>query len=117
MKLIKAMNMLLIGVSSTFVFTSSAGAVQAILCKTAENVVPNRSVFLAQSQGKTCVVQDPTGSALNVRKTPGGKEIVDRINNGTEVTAWEYSKDRKWVRITTDSTIEGWVFAAYLKCQ
>ena len=67
-----------------------------------------------------CVVQDPTGTPLNVRLDPGG-EIVGSWINGNKVRQIERRthKGKPWVlveRIAEDNVV-GWVYDPYLNCE
>ncbi|HMS42224.1 MAG TPA: SH3 domain-containing protein [Pyrinomonadaceae bacterium] len=69
-----------------------------------------------------CVVNDTSGTPLNVRATPGGR-IVSKLKNGTKVIVvnaadgdgpgWsQISVIRKGKRV-----ILGWVTSRYLSCE
>lgn len=81
------------------------------------------SVKKAQAQMNIpCIVNDTSGTPLNVRATPGGK-IVSKLKNGTKVIVvnaadgdgpgWsQVSVLRKGKRV-----ILGWVSSRYLNCE
>jgi Bacterial SH3 domain/Tetratricopeptide repeat len=67
-----------------------------------------------------CLVQDPTGTPLNVRATPNG-HIVGTLNNGDEVTVLDHTSDRRgktWVYVGNyeDNKPIGWVFREFIAC-
>ncbi|RWD52438.1 MAG: hypothetical protein EOS75_29425 [Mesorhizobium sp.] len=69
----------------------------------------------AQFGQTTCVVADPTTTALNVRKTPRGT-LLTTILNGESVTVVETRNDDRglpWARLSRPI---GWVYANYLNC-
>src|SRR5919202_4290075 len=78
--------------------------------------------IIAQLKCPRALVNDPTGTPLNVRRSPNSREIIGSYRNGAGVRIMEYSNDKgkKWVKVYPDSkldkTPEGWVLAAYLKC-
>ena len=66
-----------------------------------------------------CVVNDPTGTQLNVRSEPNGK-IIARLKNKTLVEQTNTPLKDKWVEIQFSSgnrKMTGWVFRNYLACQ
>jgi len=63
-----------------------------------------------------CIVNDPTGTPLNVRASPRGK-ILDTVSNGTNVVIVE--RRGKWTAIVipvVDHIKGGWVFHQFLQC-
>jgi hypothetical protein len=68
-----------------------------------------------------CFVNDPTGTDLNYRTSPGGK-VLGQIANLSGVTIMDQAKDnqgRAWVfvkGVENDAPL-GWVIRSYLKCQ
>lgn len=63
---------------------------------------------------RSCTVADPTDTPLNVRATPNGK-IVGSLPDGVKVEWLRTSSNNRWAFIRT-SIMEGYVWAAYLKC-
>ncbi|NEQ45626.1 MAG: SH3 domain-containing protein [Leptolyngbya sp. SIOISBB] len=67
----------------------------------------------------TCVVEDPTGTPLNVRSTPNGPEIVGTLENGSQVIPYDIAIDeneRHFLLIGNKSDRWGWVFGPYMSC-
>lgn len=68
-----------------------------------------------------CYVNDPTGTDLNYRTSPGGK-VLGQIANQGGVTIVDQGKDnqgRAWIYIKSNESDMplGWVIKSYLKCQ
>lgn len=67
-----------------------------------------------------CVVNDPTGTPLNVRATPNGN-VIGTLGNGRRVNLVDVdldSRGREWALVrqpVTDAAI-GWVFRAFVAC-
>jgi Bacterial SH3 domain len=68
---------------------------------------------------QTCIVNDPTGTPLNVRTRPNGA-ILGALHNGAAVQVLEVIHDRggrAWAYIAPlRSGRRGWVFGSYLSC-
>jgi hypothetical protein len=67
---------------------------------------------------KTCTVQDPTGTPLNVRERPSGR-IIDRLANGLEVSVLSMVRDRNgkiWIALPKGDSefVRGYVLRKYL---
>jgi hypothetical protein len=67
---------------------------------------------------KTCTVQDPTGTSLNVRERPNGR-IIDRLANGSEVLVLSMVRDRNgkiWIALPNGDSeaVRGYVLRKYL---
>jgi protein-disulfide isomerase len=63
------------------------------------------------------IVNDPTGTPLNIRRSPNG-EILGSLSNGDQVTVKEtvQLENKAWSHVIASSS-EGYVFAAYInKC-
>lgn len=53
------------------------------------------------ARAQKCVVEDPTGSPLNVRSYPNGR-VTGKLRNGYAVYVEDYSEDekgRQWARV------------------
>ena len=72
-----------------------------------------------EARAQTCLVNDPTGTPLNVRARPNGP-ILGALYNGTPVQILEITSDssgRQWAYIAPlEVGKRGWVFEAYLTC-
>jgi hypothetical protein len=68
---------------------------------------------------QTCVVNDPTGTPLNVRARPNGP-ILGALHNGASVQVLQVSYDnggRAWAYIDPlGAGRRGWVFGDFLAC-
>lgn len=68
-----------------------------------------------------CVVNDTSGTPLNVRATPGGR-IVSKLKNGTKVTVINAvdGDGPGWSKISIlrkgKQVVLGWVVSKYLSC-
>ena len=72
-----------------------------------------------EESAEICVVRDPTGTPLNVRKEPNGT-VVGAFRDGERVRRYEekLQDGQVWVqvaRVPWDNAL-GYVFDAYLKC-
>jgi uncharacterized protein YgiM (DUF1202 family) len=70
-------------------------------------------------QKQTCTVTDPTGTPLNVRKSPNGR-VVGAVENGSSVRIIGSSKDgkgRPWAKIKGDSGATGWILREFVSCE
>ena len=69
---------------------------------------------------QTCVVNDPTGTPLNVRTHPNGP-ILGALHNGAAVQVLQVITDaegRPWAYIAPAGPGKrGWVFGAFLRCE
>ena len=64
-----------------------------------------------------CLVDDPTGTPLNVRAAPNGP-ILTTLRNGTRVTVLEEMKrgGKRWLFVSLAGERLGWIFGAYVVC-
>ncbi len=64
-----------------------------------------------------CLVDDPTGTPLNVRAAPNGP-ILTTLRNGTRVTVLEETKrgGKRWLLVSRQGERLGWIFGAYVVC-
>lgn len=65
-----------------------------------------------------CLVDDPTGTPLNVRSAPNGT-ILMALANGTRVDVIEEMKigPKRWLFIARQGERLGWAFGAYVVCK
>lgn len=105
-----------------FAFAAIFNAAQIELTATAADTINRRAQI--DNQMQRCTVNDPTGTALNVRDKPNGKRIVGKLKNNARVFADNYAgdaQDRAWaeVRLKNDKKIKplGWVLQEYLDCE
>ncbi|MDO5651838.1 MAG: hypothetical protein Q4G13_06875 [Moraxella sp.] len=89
-----------------------------LLKTAAATVLLNVSVFSTSALANYCIVQDPTGTPLNVRAIPNGK-VIGQLYNGTLI-AKDYqvsydSKRRAWAAVYDYNTGDclGYVFRKY----
>lgn len=64
-----------------------------------------------------CLVDDPTGTPLNVRSAPNGT-ILTTISNGTRVEVIEEARigSKHWLFVSRQGERLGWIFGAYVVC-
>ena len=64
-----------------------------------------------------CLVDDPTGTPLNVRSAPSGP-ILTTLPNGARVEVLEETKHggKRWLFVSLASERLGWIFGAYVVC-
>jgi uncharacterized protein YraI len=71
------------------------------------------------ASAQTCVVNDPTGTPLNVRARPNGA-ILGALHNGAAVQVLQVIYDnggRAWANIAPlGAGVRGWVFGSFLTC-
>ncbi len=82
--------------------------------------VLNIPAFLspALAKGEVCYVTDPTGTPLNVRKSPDGK-VIGSIKNNKVVTILGISTDKKgrdWAKVRGNAGSTGWILREYVTC-
>lgn len=81
-------------------------------------MLPSASLI---SVGFRCYVEDPTGTELNVRSSPGGK-IVGTVPNRqiVEIADRSSREGKEWVFINDweeNSRPIGWVYSRYIVCR
>ena len=86
--------------SMTLLLKGAAAA--AILCAAA---------FPAVAAGE-CLVDDPTGTPLNVRSAPNGTIVTTRL----EVIEERKIGTKPWLFVARQGERLGWVFGAYVVC-
>jgi uncharacterized protein YgiM (DUF1202 family) len=72
----------------------------------------------ALAETETCIVTDPTGTALNVRKSPNGK-IIGSIQKGKTVTILGLMIDKKgrsWAKVRGTAGSIGWILREFVTC-
>jgi uncharacterized protein YraI len=73
----------------------------------------------SEAWAQTCVVEDPTGTPLNVRSAPNGS-IIGALHNGALVQILDTMSDargRPWAYIAPlGAGNRGWVYDRYLHC-
>jgi hypothetical protein len=71
---------------------------------------------LSAGQGR-CLVDDPTGTPLNVRSAPNGT-ILTTLANGARIDVIEETKlgTKRWLFVSRDGERLGWIFGAYVVC-
>lgn len=71
----------------------------------------------AAAQSGRCLVDDPTGTPLNVRTAPNGA-IAGTLPNGARVDPLDETTvgTKRWLFVSRDGERLGWVFAAYVVC-
>ncbi len=64
-----------------------------------------------------CLVDDPTGTPLNVRSAPNGP-ILTTLPNGARVEVLEETKHggKRWLFVSLAGERLGWIFGAYVVC-
>ena len=64
-----------------------------------------------------CLVDDPTGTPLNVRAAPNGA-ILTTLHNGVAVAVVEERRlgTKRWLLVSLDGRELGWIFGAYVVC-
>lgn len=65
-----------------------------------------------------CLVDDPTGTPLNVRSSPNGS-ILTTLPNGTAVEVVDEMKigTKHWLFVARKGERLGWIFGAYVVCK
>jgi hypothetical protein len=71
----------------------------------------------AASAAQRCMVTDPTGTALNVRRFDG--KIIGALHNGEIVKVLRRGADRQgkpWAYVAYETNGEGWVYREFISC-
>lgn len=65
-----------------------------------------------------CLVDDPTGTPLNVRSAPNGT-ILTTLANGTAVEVVDEMRigTKHWLFVARQGERLGWIFGAYVVCK
>jgi hypothetical protein len=105
---------------ATILSVSAVGLKTTAATTTQSTAQKGSEYLMAALECSRALVNDPTGTPLNVRNTPNGKDVIGSYRNGAGVRIQEYSKDGKWAKVYPDSRVdktpEGWVLVAYLRC-
>jgi hypothetical protein len=67
--------------------------------------------------GERCMVTDPTGTPLNVRRYDG--KIIGNLRNGEIVKILRTGQDRNdkpWAYVAYETNGEGWVYREFISC-
>ena len=72
--------------------------------------------FAAESGA--CLIDDPTGTPLNVRTAPNGT-ILATLPNGTRIDVVDEMTigTKRWLFVSRQGERLGWVFGAYVVCK
>ena len=79
----------------------------------------NIASFSSPAVAETCLVNDPTGTPLNVRKSPNGK-VIGSIPNDKEVSILGISIDKKgrsWAKVKGNAGSTGWILRKFVTCE
>ena len=69
------------------------------------------------SASQRCMVTDPTGTPLNVRRFDG--KIIGALHNGEIVKVLRTGADRQgkaWAYVAYETNGEGWVYREFISC-
>jgi hypothetical protein len=76
-----------------------------------------QGMFGDEWRGTECLVEDPTGTPLNIRRTPGG-EVVGSLRNGDGIVL--DGSGAQWQKAISYSSgqarILGWVWSKFVDC-
>jgi hypothetical protein len=90
---------------------------QAILRTTAISAILLAISLNPASASQRCMVTDPTGTPLNVRRFDG--KIIGALHNGEIVRVLRTSADPKgkpWANVAYETNGEGWVYREFISC-
>lgn len=81
-------------------------------------VIANIFAFAPAFAAGDCLVDDPTGTPLNVRSAPNGS-ILTTLPNGSRIEVVDEMRigTKHWVFISRQGERLGWVFGAYVVCK
>jgi hypothetical protein len=71
----------------------------------------------AASASQRCMVTDPTGTPLNVRRFDG--KIIGALHNGEIIRVLWTGADREgkpWAYVAYETNGEGWVYREFISC-
>ena len=69
------------------------------------------------SASQRCMVADPTGTPLNVRRFNG--KVIGALHNGEIVKVLRTGADRQgkpWAYVAYETNGEGWVYREFISC-
>ncbi|WP_411033899.1 SH3 domain-containing protein [Shinella sp. BYT-45] len=91
-------------------FNRHAAAILALL--------PSAFAALPALAAGECLIDDPTGTPLNVRSAPNGA-VLTTLRNGTRVEVVDEMKTgtKRWLFVSREGERLGWVFGAYVVCK
>lgn len=94
-------------------------------------IIATNTVFLfpsiatdPETYNRICVVTDPTGTPLNIRKTPNGR-IIGKVRNGKKVRAFythvpryddEHGKEWVEIKVLSRPFYSGVVLRDFISC-
>ena len=101
------------------IFANSAVRVAVLAAGFAAGIAMLAGPAQAQVPRGTCMVSDPTGTPLNVRRYPNGP-VIGQLRNGRIVIIRGTSRDdrgRPWARLFSSDGEIGWIFREYVSCR
>ena len=89
----------------------------AVVVTTATAVMSIAGAGQAQQDEGRCLVNDPTGTPLNVRAAPNG-DILTTLSNGMRVDPVDETRhnSKRWLLVNRFGERIGWVFGNYILC-
>lgn len=89
----------------------------AVVVTTATAVMSIAGAGQAEQDEGRCVVNDPTGTPLNVRAAPNG-DILTTLSNGMRVDPVDETRhnSKRWLLVNRFGERIGWVFGSYILC-
>jgi hypothetical protein len=90
---------------------------QAILRATLIGAVLFMVAIDFASASQRCMVTDPTGTPLNVRRFDG--KVIGALHNGEIVRVLRAGADRQgrpWAYVAYETNGEGWVYREFISC-
>ena len=89
----------------------------AVVVTTATAVMSIAGAGQAQQDEGRCLVNDPTGTPLNVRAAPNG-DILTTLSNGMRVDPIDETRhnSKRWLLVNRFGERIGWVFGSYILC-
>ena len=89
----------------------------SLVLATAAAAMSVADVGRAQQDEGRCLVNDPTGTPLNVRAAPNG-DILTTLSNGMRVDPVDETRhnSKRWLLVNRFGERIGWVFGNYILC-